>query len=528
MMRRYLLRQVEEASRRWKAEFEKLKTPSPADTSEEMNQPHWDAEHGKLKVPANVVAYQKRLRNDVLKAIGGLPKRTPLEPQIVGTILRPGYRVEKVIFQSQPKHYVTALLYLPDGQQFQPPYPGILITCGHSLEGKGSGQHQAMGALLALNGMAALVFDPIEQGERQQYKYPGHLAGRDFTTTRHTMVGMGSLLLGRNAARFEIWDGMRAIDYLQSRPEIDPQRIGCAGNSGGGTQTGYLMALDDRIRCAAPSCWITTMSRLLAVPGAQDSEQNIFGQLRFGVDDVHWILMRAPLPTLVCAAAKDDYFNIDGAWEAFRYAKRLYGDLGLPERVDIVESSSPHGYHLTHREGTARWMSRWLLGKDQVITEPKIAYLTEEECLCVPTGNVMSLPGARSVYDLNEDYEKELAQRRALSWASSDPAALLAEVRRLAGIHKLAELPQPRVESCGTVARTGYRIEKLAITPEDGIVLPALLFLPEKPQPGHIVLYLHDQGKAADAAPGGPIEQRVRGGETVLAVDLRGMGQTRQ
>ena len=242
--------------------------------------------------------------------------------------------------------------------------------------------------------MAALVFDPIEQGERQQYKYPGHLAGRDFTTTRHTMVGMGSLLLGRNAARFEIWDGMRAIDYLQSRPEIDPQRIGCAGNSGGGTQTGYLMALDDRIRCAAPSCWITTMSRLLAVPGAQDSEQNIFGQLRFGVDDVHWILMRAPLPTLVCAAAKDDYFNIDGAWEAFRYAKRLYGDLGLPERVDIVESSSPHGYHLTHREGTARWMSRWLLGKDQVITEPKIAYLTEEECLCVPTGNVMSLPGA--------------------------------------------------------------------------------------------------------------------------------------
>ena len=146
MMRRYLLRQVEEASRRWKAEFEKLKTPSPADTSEEMNQPHWDAEHGKLKVPANVVAYQKRLRNDVLKAIGGLPKRTPLEPQIVGTILRPGYRVEKVIFQSQPKHYVTALLYLPDGQQFQPPYPGILITCGHSLEGKGSGQHQAMGA----------------------------------------------------------------------------------------------------------------------------------------------------------------------------------------------------------------------------------------------------------------------------------------------------------------------------------------------------------------------------------------------
>ena len=527
MMRRYLLQQVEQACRRWKADFEMLKTPSSADTNEEMNQPRWDAEHGKLKTPANVAAYQKRLRDDVLQAIGGLPERTPLEPQIVGTVLGPGYRVEKVIFQSQPKHYVTSLLYLPDEQRFKPPYPGVLVACGHAFEGKGGGAHQAMGAILALNGMAALVFDPIEQGERQQCQYPGHLAGRDFTTTRHTIIGMGSLLLGGNAARFEIWDGMRAIDYLQSRPEVDPQRIGCAGNSGGGTQTGYLMALDDRIRCAAPSCWITSMSRLLANPGAQDSEQNIFGQLQFGVDDVHWILMRAPSPVLVCAAAKDDSFDIGGTWEAFRYAKRLYSDLGLAERVDIVESSAPHGYHISHREGTARWMSRWLVGKDQVIAEPKMAFLSEEEYRCVPSGNVMSLPGARSVYDLNDDCENELAKRRASSWVSGERTALLAEVRRLAGIRKLADLPKPRVEPCGTVARAGYRIEKLAIAPEEGVVLPALLFLPEKAKPGRVVLYLHDQGKAADAGPGGPIEQRVQAGEAVLAVDLRGMGQTR-
>ena len=249
----------------------------------------------------------------MLRAIGGLPERTPLEPQVVGAILRPGYRVEKVVFQSQPKHYVTALLYLPDGRRFKPPYPGVLVACGHIQTGKGSGCHQAMGAILATNGMAALVFDPIEQGERLQYAYSKRLAGEAFVTSRHTMVGMGSLLLGRNTARFEIWDGMRAIDYLQSRPEIDPQRIGCAGNSGGGTQTSHLMALDDRIRCAAPSCWLTTLSDLLSDPGAQDSEQNIFGQLQFGVDYLHWIIMRAPSPALICVAAKDGYFNINGA-----------------------------------------------------------------------------------------------------------------------------------------------------------------------------------------------------------------------
>ena len=527
MMRAYLLRQVDEATQHWKAAFEALKKPAPADTDQEMNHPRWDPERGKGGVPENIAAYQEPLRKDVLEAIGGLPERTPLAPEITGTILRPGYRIEKVLFQSQPKHYVTALLYLPDHPRFKPPYPGVLVACGHSFEGKGGEMHQAMGALLALNGMAAFVFDPIEQGERIQGEYPGHLSGRDWTTSRHTLIGMGSLLLGRNTARFEIWDGMRALDYLESRPEIDPKRIGCAGNSGGGTQTGYLMALDDRIRCAAPSCWITTFNRLLAAPGAQDSEQNIFGQLRFGVEDVHWLLMRAPSPVLVCAAADDSYFSIDGTWEAFRYAKRLYTDLGLPERVEFIESSSPHGYHITHREGTARWMSRWLLGEDRVITEPEITFLSEEEYRCVPGGNVMSLPGARSVYDLNEDFENKLAKRRETLWASGDAVALLAEVRRLTGIRPLEELPKPRVEARGSIERPGCRIEKLAILPEDGIVLPALLFLPEKPAPGPAVLYLHDQGKAADAAPGGPIEQRVRAGETVLAVDLRGMGQTR-
>ncbi|MFA6240475.1 MAG: hypothetical protein WC655_06080 [Candidatus Hydrogenedentales bacterium] len=527
MMRVYLLRQVEQATQRWQGEFENLHTPSPADTDEGMNRLAWDPERATLQTPANVAAYQARLRSAVVTAIGGLPERTPLEAQITGTIQRPGYHIEKVVFQSQPKHYVTGLLYLPDADAFTAPYPGVLIACGHAFEGKASEAHQAMGALMALNGMAAFVFDPIEQGERIQGEYPGHLAGRDFTTSRHTLVGMGSILLGQSAARFEIWDGMRAVDYLMTRVDIDPARIGCAGNSGGGTQTGYLMGLDDRIRCAAPSCWLTTKLRLLTNPGAQDSEQNIFGQLWFGVDDAHWILMRAPSPVLVCAAAGDSYFSIEGTWETFRYAKRLYTNLGLPERVELVESSSPHGYHITHREATARWMSRWLLGKDRVIVEPKIEFLPEEELRCVPDGKVMSLPGARSVYDLNAEYAAMLAQQRPAARASGDRAGLIADARRLAGIRPLSELPKPRVESCGIVEQTGYRIEKLAIVPEDGVVLPALLFQPESPAPGRVVLYLHDQGKAADANPGGPIEERVRAGETVLAVDLRGMGQTR-
>ena len=276
-----------------------------------------------------------------------------------------------------------------------------------------------MGALLALNGMAALVVDPIDQGERGQYLGTGgwpELWGVD----AHCLLGIGSTLLGRNTARFEIWDDMRAIDYLQSRPEVDPKRIGCTGNSGGGTQTSYMMALDDRIQAAAPSCYLCGFPALLHTIGPQDAEQDIFGQLAFGMDHADYIMMRAPSPVLMCVATKD-FFDIHGAWETFRHAKRLYTRLGLPERVEILENDAGHNYDKTPREGVARWMSRWLLGKDQPITEPAIKLLSEKELQCTPQGQVMLLAGARSTYDLNEDYEKQLAVRRAELWKSGRP-----------------------------------------------------------------------------------------------------------
>ena len=287
------------------------------------------------------------------------------------------------------------------------------------------------------------------------------------------------------------------------------------------------MALDDRIRAAAPSCYITSVPRLLATIGPQDAEQHLFGQLAFDADHADLMMMRAPSPVLVLAATQD-FFDIRGTWDTFRYAKRLYTRLGFAERVDILENDAQHNYNSVQREGAARWMSRWLLDKDQPITEPPITLLTETECRCTPDGKVMSLPGARSVYDLNEDLENELARQRASQWATGDRAALLEQVRRLSGIRKLSELPKPQVEVLGTVARTRYKIEKLLIKPEEGISLPGLLFLPEKPKPDRVVLYLHEKGKAADAGPDGPIEQRVQAGDTVLAVDLRGTGQTQQ
>ncbi len=504
MMNRYLLGQVDAAQKKWQAAY------------------------GARKTPEEIAEYQARLRAKFTEAIGGLPERTPLEARVVGSVERDGYRVEKVVFESQPKHFVTAALFLPDPARHKPPYPGVLVPCGHSANGKAMDVYQKACALAALNGLAALIFDPVDQGERGQLLDASgkpRLAG----TSGHNMIGAGSMLLGRNTARFEIWDGLRAIDYLQSRPEVDPQRIGCTGNSGGGTQTAYFMALDERIAAAAPSCYICGLfGRLLKTNGAQDAEQNIFGQLAWGMDHADYAMMRAPKPTLLCTATRD-YFDIEDAWTSFRAAKRLYTRMGYGERMCLVETDEEHGFSLRLREAAVRWMLRWLSRRDEPIVEPAdMKVLTDAEIQCTPRGQVMLLEGARSAYDLNRDYAAELAVKRKELWSKAPRDEMLGRVRGLAGIRALAELPKPEVRKLGTIERKGYRIEKLVIVPEKEIWLPALRFVPEAGPARGAVLYLHQDGKQADAGEGGPIEKLVEAGRTVLAVDLRGSGETQQ
>jgi len=510
MMRRYLVALSDQAAAQWAADYEAMTAPE------------------------QITAYQKSSRQKLIDALGGFPERCPLNAQTTGTIRRNGYTVEKVIFESQPKLHVTALLFLPDPEKFKPPYPAMVEPCGHSTNGKARDSYQIMGALLALNGMAALVYDPIDQAERIQYRTERWGFIQDGTQWRelagvygHQMIGIPSILLGRNTARLMIWDTIRAIDYLETRPEIDAARIGCGGNSGGGILTAYVVALEDRVKAAAPSCYLNNLPVNIRTISPQDAEHHTFAAMTVGPHQTDFLLMRAPAPTLLCEGTKD-YFEIGGAWETFRYAKRLYTRMGFAERVDIIENDAPHGYTQPIREATARWMARWLLNKDVPIVEPKIELLTDEEAQCTPEGQVLLLPGARSAYDLNEDYENELAKRRAVLWMKEDRTARLDAVRRVAGIRKLDQLPPPEVVRGETSQRTGYRVVKLELRPEEGIVLPATLYAPENNPGGRVVVYVHELGEAGDAAPGGPIEKLVLGGARVLAVELRGTGRSQR
>ncbi len=487
-------------------------------------QKHFDARRKEVEATTTAeqfLARQKKLRESWLVALGPFPERTPLNPKVVAVLDREGYRIEKVLYESRPGHHVTANLYVP--KTGKPPYPAILIPSGHSANAKAADYNQACGILAATHGMAALAYDPIGQGERVQLLDD---KGKPVvgSTTEHTLADIGARLVGWGAASYRIWDGIRSIDYLASRPEVDPQRLGCTGCSGGGTLTSYLMATDERILAAAPSCYVTSLERLFATIGPQDGEQNVAAQVALGIEHADYLALRAPRPTLLLTAT-GDFFDISGAWTTFREAKRAYSILGFPERVSLAEFPGGHGYPPAQRTAMLRWMRRWLLGLDDPVSEPPLKFETDAALQVTESGQVVRDLKGVTVWDLNLARARELAPRREAFWRDNPKARCLDEIRRLAGIR--APGGKPDVKSSGTVERPACRVEKLLIERANEVPVPALLFVPKAAE-GRLpaVLYLDGRGKAADAAPGGAIEKLVQSGRVVLSIDLRGCGET--
>ncbi len=470
-----------------------------------------------LKTPEDVQRRGEQLRARFVAALGGLPERTPLNARVVGTLSGDGFRVERIIYESRPNHHVTALLWLPAGKG---PFPGVLLPCGHDANGKAAASYQRAGMLLAKQGIAVLCYDPISQGERIQYLDRSGKPGIGSSTSEHTLVGIGALLVGECTASYRVWDGMRSLDYLAGRPEIDPKRLGCTGCSGGGTLTSYLMALDDRIQAAAPSCYITSLERLFATIGPQDGEQNIPGQVAFGMEHADYLTMRAPKPTLLLTASRD-FFDIQGTWTTFREAKRVFGVAGHSERVDLAEFDTPHGYPKPQREAMARFMSRWLLGKNESVVEPELTVFKDADLRCTRTGQVIEDLRGKSAFDFNAERAAKLAEERR-TFAARPAEERLQEVRRLLGLGD--NPPPPQVHLMRETKRDGRLVLNLVFETEAGIQVPALDFRPEKDgQEAPVVLYVAAAGKTADLDA---IDRRVKAGQRVIAVDLRSWGET--
>lgn len=456
------------------------------------------------------------VREQMLKDLGGFPDRTPLNARVVGVLERPGYRIEKVIFESQPHFYVTANLYLP--KTGHPPYPAILYPLGHERGGKTNPTWQQMLGSLATKGFVALAWDPVGQGERLQiFDEDLRESKVGNSTTEHTVVGTQCMLVGDHLARYTIWDGMRALDYLLSRKEVDPARIGLTGNSGGGTHTAYIAALDDRIQVAAPSCYITSWHLMLDTIGPQDAEQTFPLWLQEGLDYPDYLYAFAPKPYLLLSAIRD-FFPIAGARETFAEAEKVYSAIGEREKVGMFEADDGHGYNKSRRLAAYDWFGRWLKGARDTDPEPQIEMATPEELRCTATGQVSTSLGGESVFTLNQ---KRLAQLKASRLTR--PADLPGKVREV--IRYEPPSGPLQVTSYGAITRSGYRIEKLIYESEPGIFIPSLLYVPDAgASKKAAVLMVTGDGKAASASEA---EQFAASGTVVLSIDMRGTGETR-
>lgn len=276
----------------------------------------------KVTTKAAALQRQAEVRRRMLALIGGLPERTPLNAKVTGTVPLDGFHIEKLTYESQPGFHVTALLYLPDGVKGR--LPAIVVAPGHGATGKAS--DFGFASTFARNGFAVLSYDPLGQGERLQYPDPAN-PGKTLQkgpTGEHGEAGLQPVLIGESVAKYMLWDGMRAVDYLQSRPEIDPARIGAFGCSGGGAMTALLGALDTRIAATGTACYITSFDALLGTIGPQDGEQSTPGWIAAGLDFPDWVEVAAPRPYAVIATASD-MFPYAGARASVAEARRFYG-----------------------------------------------------------------------------------------------------------------------------------------------------------------------------------------------------------
>ncbi|MBL9138566.1 MAG: acetylxylan esterase [Verrucomicrobiales bacterium] len=475
----------------------------------------------KRTLPANPSAWQTT-RAAVDQAfrqslgLDPLPPRTPLHPQITSRHEFGDFVVENLLFDSRPGFPVTAHVYkLRDSTGRQ---PAVLSPVGHFLSaGKNARDVQARCLGLASLGFVVLSYDPIGQGERLDYRNVHHDAGYPL------------LLLGETIAGWMVWDSIRALDYLETRDDVDASRLGITGNSGGGLNTLFTSAIDARARAAVVVGFTFEFRHWLKFAGAHCTCTHLPGIFQHA----EWFEIAglvAPRALMMIQGEHDGSFPISGARSAARDTRAVYAALGASNQVRFVElSRQPHAYTRPFREPMYEWMTRHLLPEHAgvIVAEDRLPILeeTDPRLLVDPTRAVLS--NAPTVLDLAREQAWNLVRQRP-----ARPADLAAQhQRQLSWIAHLAAPPaeHPHFYSPSRskpVPVPGGTLEKLSFIAEDGVRLPVLLWSPPGTErPRRVLLIANAQGKAA-VAESGWVPSLLEAGWTVLAMDLRGRGET--
>jgi dienelactone hydrolase len=480
-----------------------------------------------IKTKADAEAYVALVRKQISDCFGPFPEKTPLNPRITGVVERDSYRIEKVIFESRPGLFVTANLYVPKKRQL--PLPGVVASCGHSDNGKANVAYQSFSQALARMGYVVLIFDPLGQGERLQYPNEQLRSRVGVGVREHLCAGNQQFLVGEFLGAWRAWDGIRALDYLLTRPEVDPRHLGITGNSGGGTMTTWLCGVEPRWTMAAPSCFITTFRRNLENELPADTEQCPPRVLALGIDLKDFLAAMAPKPVIILGKEKD-FFDIRGTEEAYARLKEIYARLGASENVSMFAGPTSHGYSQENREAMYRWFNR-VTGVSDRQSEPELTLEKDETLLCTPRGQVSELK-SRTVFSFTCETSLALAKRRS----SRERDALVLAVKETLKLPRATQTPEYRI--LRNLPARKYplpRATTYAVETEPGIF--ALVYrlsteaLEARPPkgPARTILYVSHHSSDAELREEPLVRQLIEAepASAFYSCDVRGIGESR-
>ena len=485
-----------------------------------------NARRDALKTKADAQRYVETCKLFIRECFGLMPEKTPLHAKVTGIVERDTYNVEKVIFESRPGYHVTSNLYVPKGRKF--PLPGVVGVCGHSMTGKGIDSYQSFAQGLARQGYVVLIIDPIGQGERIQWPDGWAKSKLGGSTSEHIHMGNQMSLVGEFIGSWFVWDGIRALDYLLTRPEVDPNHVGVTGNSGGGTQTTWLAALDDRWTMAAPACFVTTFRRNAENELPADTEQCPPRVLSFGLDHSDFIACLAPKPVILLTQEKD-FFDARGGQEAFERLKKLYTLLGKPDNIQLQVGPDPHGYSQANREAMYRFFNS-VTGVSDAKAEPALVMEKDETLWCTPHGNVDELGSSRLI-DLTRDKAAALA-KQLRDITKDELPTTVRDVLKLPPVPD--SVPDYRIlRSAGTrkYPTKGYCCYALKVEDDLELIITRLYDeagFTSRPTrgPKNSVLYVSHRSADAELRDEPLVAELAKGDVAFYSMDVRGIGDT--
>jgi dienelactone hydrolase/pimeloyl-ACP methyl ester carboxylesterase len=486
--------------------------------------------HAKDQPPATRKAWEERrskLRAAMFTAMGPFPEKPcPLETKTIGVLKRQGYRIEKLIFQSRPDVWVTASAYVPVPARGR--LPAVLVVHGHWAGARRDPVVQARCLGLVKLGFVVLAVDAFGAGERYTTPalgtYHGALYGNTLWPAGQTLLGM------------QVYDNRRAVDYLRGRPEVDGSRLGITGASGGGNQTMYAGALDERFQAVVPVCSVGTYQAYLHA--ACCVCEVLPGGLRLAEEgDV--LALVAPRALMVVNATQDGFqFSVGEAKKSLARARavfKLYAGDGkikdVEDRLRHAIFESPHAYNQEMREAMYGWMTRWLKneGTGKPIPEPKHEVEKPDDLRCF----------ADKTRPKGFLFPPSFAAREGQALIAKIHAAKLDHVEawESTAVHMRSQLrkeilgdfptpPKPNAKLGTPSTKDNIRTTPLVIYPEPKLPVPALVrYKPVKGRvPACILLHLGGKAEALKHPLAAALLEK---NYSVIAPDLRGIGETR-